>query len=153
MRREERQISDRKEIDAIIHASRVCRLAMAMDNNPYLVPLSFGYDGEAIYLHTAAAGKKIKFFETNPHVCFEFEQGVQLRAHDRQACKFSFTYESVIGHGLIREIVDARQKKHGLEMIMNHYAQGQWEYNEKAVARTRVWKITVQSLTGKRSPA
>ncbi|MGD8833836.1 MAG: pyridoxamine 5'-phosphate oxidase family protein [Desulfobacteraceae bacterium] len=56
MRREDKQITDRKEIDAIIHGSKVCRLAMSKENQPYLVPLSFGYDGKAIYVHTAGTG-------------------------------------------------------------------------------------------------
>jgi len=46
-------------MDEIIRGSHVCRIALAIDNMPYIVPVSFGYDGESIYLHTAKEGKKI----------------------------------------------------------------------------------------------
>ena len=73
MRKKNREITNRKEIDEIIRDSQVCRLALSVDDIPYLVPLSFGYDGAAIYIHTALEGKKIDYFELNPRVCFEFE--------------------------------------------------------------------------------
>lgn len=151
MRRDEKQITERKEIDAIIHASDVCRLAMARENEPYLVPLSFGYDGQALYFHTASAGKKIDFIESNHHVCFEFEHQVQVVANDDHACKWSFSFKSVIGYGTVSEVVHLAQKKQGLSQIMQHYSQKQWSFNEQTVAKTRVWKISIQSLTGKQS--
>ncbi len=151
MRRDEKQIVDRKEIDTIIDASQVCRLAMAKDNQPYLVPLSFGYDGEALYIHTADAGLKIDYFESNPNVCFEFEHQVQLIPDDNQACKWSFSFESVIGHGTIHELTAPIEKELGLNHIMRHYSNRDWQYNQKAVAKTRIWKIDIDKVTGKRS--
>ncbi|MEJ2156277.1 MAG: pyridoxamine 5'-phosphate oxidase family protein [Desulfobacteraceae bacterium] len=151
MRRKEKQITDRKEIDAIIHASLVCRMAMARENKPYLVPLSFGYDGSAIYLHTAAEGHKIDYIEANPNVCVEFEHQVQVLEDDNQACKWSFRFQSVIGFGTIRELVDPSRKEQGLNHIMKHYSHKEWSFNLKAVAKTRVWKIDIHSLQGKRS--
>jgi hypothetical protein len=44
MRRTDKEIRSREEIDEIIRGSHVCRIAMAMDNMPYIVPVSFGYD-------------------------------------------------------------------------------------------------------------
>lgn len=151
MQRPEKQITERKDIDAIIHASEVCRLAMARDNEPYIVPLSFGYDGQALYFHTAASGKKIDFIEANKQVCFEFEHQVKVIADDDLACKWSFSFKSVVGYGTLSEIVDPAQKEQGLAQIMRHYSQKQWAFNEKAVAKTRVWHISIRSLTGKQS--
>jgi len=124
---------------------------MSRDHQPYLVPLSFGYDGSTIYLHTAVSGKKIDFMEANPNVCFEFEHKVALVANAQTACKWSFSFESVIGEGTVSEVVDTHQKNAGLAQIMRHYSGHHWELNPKAVARTRVWKIDIRSLTGKRS--
>jgi nitroimidazol reductase NimA-like FMN-containing flavoprotein (pyridoxamine 5'-phosphate oxidase superfamily) len=151
MKRQEKQIAQRKEIDAVIHASDVCRLAMARGNEPYLVPLSFGYDGQALYFHTALTGKKIDFIEANHQVCFEFEHQVQVVTNDESACKWSFSFKSVLGYGIVSEIVHPAQKEQGLSHIMRHYSHKQWAFNEKAMAKTRVWKISIQSLTGKQS--
>ena len=106
MKRSDKEITDREHLGAIIRNSLVCRLALARDNVPYLVPMSFGYDGAAIYLHTAPEGRKIGFFETNPQVCFEFERHVELRRDPQSACKWSFNFESVIGYGTLGELVE-----------------------------------------------
>ena len=151
MRRTEKEISDRPRLDAIIRDSLVCRVAMAKDNAPYLVPLSFGYDGTAIYLHTAPAGKKISHFEANPQVCFEFERQVELRRDPVSACKWSFNFESVIGFDAITEILDPAQKEHALNEIMRQYSGQTWAFESGAVAKVRVWKIAITSLTGKES--
>jgi nitroimidazol reductase NimA-like FMN-containing flavoprotein (pyridoxamine 5'-phosphate oxidase superfamily) len=149
VRRKEKQITERKEIDAIIHASPVCRMAMARDNQPYLVPLSFGYDGSAVYIHTAARGKKIDFIQANPRVCIEFEHQVSLVGEDNLACKWSFKFKSVIGFGTIRELRDPEQKQQGLDQIMRHYSDKAWTFDPKAVEKTRVWRIDLESLSGK----
>jgi hypothetical protein len=151
LRRKEKQIIERKEIDAVMHASPVCRMAMARDNQPYLVPLSFGYDGSAVYIHTAAQGKKIDFIQANPRVCIEFEHQVSVIRDDNLACKWSFKFESVIGFGTIRELRDPEQKQQGLDQIMRHYSDKAWTFDPKAVEKTRVWRIDLESLSGKRS--
>jgi len=65
MRRHDREITNRQEIDAIIRSALVCRIALAAGDEPYVVPVSFGYDGDAIYIHTAKSGRKIEFIEAN----------------------------------------------------------------------------------------
>jgi uncharacterized protein len=151
MRRHDKEIMDRQHLDAIIHGSQVCRLALAKDNVPYVVPLSFGYDGTAIYFHTAPNGKKIEHFEANPLVCFEFERNVELRRDPQIACQWSFNFECVIGYGRLRELVEPGQKEHALNEIMCQYSGRTWPFDSDAVAKVRAWKVTITSLTGKQS--
>ena len=56
MRRNDREITDRRDIDEIIKRCRVCHLAMCDDGQPYVVPLNFGYDGRFLFFHTASEG-------------------------------------------------------------------------------------------------
>jgi nitroimidazol reductase NimA-like FMN-containing flavoprotein (pyridoxamine 5'-phosphate oxidase superfamily) len=151
MRRKDKEITHRAQIDGIIHESDVCRLALSKDDSPYLIPLSFGYDGESIYIHTAEAGKKISYFEANNQVCFEFERNVRLRSDRHDACKWSFEFESVIGFGAIHEVIEPAEKACALGKIMSHYSGREWDIDEDRIARVRVWKISIDSLTGKAS--
>ncbi|MBI5385490.1 MAG: pyridoxamine 5'-phosphate oxidase family protein [Verrucomicrobia bacterium] len=151
MRRTDKEITDRQQLDAVIRGSLVCRVALAKDNLPYVVPLSFGYDGAAIYLHTATEGKKIEYFEANPRVCFEFERHVELRRDPQIACKWSFAFESVIGHGTVAELADVAEKEHALDQIMRQYSGQSWPFEPASVAAVRVWKIAITSMTGKQS--
>jgi nitroimidazol reductase NimA-like FMN-containing flavoprotein (pyridoxamine 5'-phosphate oxidase superfamily) len=149
--RTDKEISDRRQIDEIIRGSLVCRVAMAKDNAPYVVPMSFGYDGAAIYLHTAPDGKKIEHFLANPQVCFEFERNVELRRDPQIACKWSFNFESVIGYGTISELAEPTQKEHALNEIMRQYSGKTWPFESASVAKVRAWKIAITSMTGKQS--
>ena len=151
MRRSDKEIRSREEIDAIICGSHVCRIAMAMENVPYVVPVSFGYDGESIYIHTAREGKKISYFENNNNICFEFERDVKLFGNPDNACKWTFSYESVIGFGKIYEAESLEQKEIGLNNIMAQYSGKEWVFGEDTLENIRVWKIEIASMTGKRS--
>ena len=51
MTRREREIESREEIDAILREADVCRLAMALDGIPYVIPLSAGTIGDRNDLH------------------------------------------------------------------------------------------------------
>ncbi len=151
MRRRDKEITTRPEIDAIIRSALVCRIASARGDEPYVVPVSFGYDGEALFIHTAKSGRKIDFFEANSRVCFEFENNVSLQVDDGDACKWTFEFESVIGYGRVIELETSEDKAQGLNQIMLHYSRRNWDIDDAATATTRVWRIDIDSVTGKRS--
>jgi nitroimidazol reductase NimA-like FMN-containing flavoprotein (pyridoxamine 5'-phosphate oxidase superfamily) len=151
MRRHDKEITNRREIDAIIRSALVCRIAFADDNEPYVVPVSFGYDGKALFIHTAKRGRKIEFIEANNRVCIELEANVSLQTNNDDACNWTFEFESVIGYGTITELETAEDMARGLNQIMLHYSGREWNIDEAAVATTRVWRIEIESLTGKRS--
>jgi hypothetical protein len=145
-------ITTREQIDAIIRGSAVCRLALAMGDSPYLVPMSFGYDGSAIYLHTSRKGKKIEYFEANSRVCFEFERNVGPLPDSKNACKSTFSFETVIGFGTIRELLKLEQREHALKQIVQQYSAERPDFDDQFLAAVRVWEISIDSLTGKKSP-
>lgn len=73
MRRNDREIKDRGEIDSIIGRARVCRLALCRDGQPYIVPLCFGYDGRSLYFHAAEDGMKIEALDRVAVIKIEIE--------------------------------------------------------------------------------
>jgi len=149
MRRKNNEIKDRNKIDEIIRSCDVCRLALSRDNKPYLIPISFGYDGENLYFHTATEGKKIDHFAQNNNVCFEFDRNGKLITGDK-ACDWTYHYESVIGYGKIYELTEREEKIHGLNQLMNQYSgKDSWEYSDNDLNRTKVWKLEIESVTGK----
>jgi len=151
VRRQDKAISSREEIDRIIRSALVCRIAFADGDEPYMVPLSFGYDGDAVYIHTAKTGRKLDFIDANNRVCFELEANVSLQTDEGDACKWTFAFESVIGYGTITELTTPEEKSHGLNQIMLHYSGREWNIDASATATTRVWRIDIESVTGKRS--
>ena len=151
MRRKDRQITDREQIDAVIRGCTVCHLALAVDNEPYVLPICFGYDGKSLFIHTAPAGKKIDFMTANPRVGFAMDRNVRLLAAESDPCRFSFAFESVMGSGTIHELEDYPDKCHALDWIMRQYSPGQWHFVPEQLRNVRIWRIAIESLTAKRS--
>ena len=151
MNRTDKEITSRREIDEVIRGSDVCRLAFAVADEPYLVPVSFGYDGRDIFFHTGESGRKIDCMAANNRVCFEFERDVRLVANPEKPCAWSFTFESVIGFGKVDELASPEDKAQGLNQVMRHYSGKTWEFDSRALGKTRVWRISIETISGKRA--
>jgi nitroimidazol reductase NimA-like FMN-containing flavoprotein (pyridoxamine 5'-phosphate oxidase superfamily) len=150
MRRKDKEMTDRDVIDSVITESKVCRLGLSEENQPYIVPLSFGYDGTALYFHSALKGKKIDILRKNSSVCFEFDNGGEPVQSDR-GCNWSVRYKSVIGYGSARLLEDAHSKCKALNIIEEHYAGEASEYTEEAVRKTAVIRVDIETVTAKMS--
>ena len=151
MRRLDKNIESIDAIAELIRKCQVCRIAMSRNDRPYIVPVSFGYDGDAIYFHTAAnSGLKLEYLAANNHVCFEFEHNVEVVADDK-ACDWSFQFQSVIGFGQVEELVEDEVKAYGLQQIMKQYSEKKWSFQGISLKAVNVWKIKIESLTGKQS--
>ncbi len=151
MRRAEKEIRSRERIDEIIAGCDVCRLGLTRNDVPYIVPVSFGYDGESLFFHTAAQGRKIDFLTSGNPVCFEFERAVKVLGNDERACSWSCAFQSVIGYGRVCEIVDGDGKRDALNCLMRHYSGRDWSFEESHLAATRVWRVAIETLSGKES--
>jgi nitroimidazol reductase NimA-like FMN-containing flavoprotein (pyridoxamine 5'-phosphate oxidase superfamily) len=148
MRRNDRQITDRNAIDSIIRRCSVCRLGMCDNGQPYIVPLSFGYDGRFLYVHAALAGRKVDILKRNNRICFEFDRLEEVTPA-AQACNWSMKYESVIGVGVAEMVEDVDAKMAALNCIMRQYSSSDWTFTEQAVSTTSVYRIRIEEITGK----
>lgn len=150
MRREDKAILNRDEIEAIIRGSIVCRLGLSEDNRPYVVPLCFGYRDNTLYFHSSSEGKKIEILKKNSKVCFEFDIDHEV-VQDEKACKWSMNYRSVIGFGKASFVDDREEKRKGLDAIMEHYSGRSFDYPESAIENIVIIKVEIESTTGKQS--
>jgi hypothetical protein len=150
LRRKEKEITDRNEIEAIIRKSQVCRLGLSDEGLAYIVPLCFGYDGNNLYFHSAGQGRKIEILKRNNRVCFEFD--IDTRIHSgKTACDWGMQYRSVIGYGTAGLIEEPNEKRQALDIIMGQYANGAFDYSDKALKKTLIIKVDIRHMTGKKS--
>ena len=149
MRRRDREITDRAEMEAILAEAQVCRLALADGGEPYLVPLCFAYAENAIWFHSAREGKKIALLEKNPRCCVEVDlNGGAIP--DERPCGWEFRYRSVICTGVARIAGSNQEKRKGLALILQHYGAGEYEFSEPELDRVCVVKIGISAMTGKK---
>lgn len=149
MRRKDREITDRSEIDAILRAGKVMHLALADNNMPFLVPVFYAYDGTALYFHSARAGTKIEILQRNNNVCFEITIDHGIVPSD-QACDFEAQHRTVIGFGKAVFVTDAAEKLKGLDLIVAQFSDQKFEYPQANLDRTAVIRIDIASLKGKK---
>jgi len=150
LRRKDKEITDKGEIESIIRKSLVCRLGLVDDDSPYIVPVCFGYKDNSLYFHSAKAGRKIEILKRNNEVCFEFDDNLEVQAGEA-ACDWGMKYRSVIGYGRASFIEDPEEKRKALDIIMAQYADGAFEYSEKALGKALVIRVEIESMTGKKS--
>jgi nitroimidazol reductase NimA-like FMN-containing flavoprotein (pyridoxamine 5'-phosphate oxidase superfamily) len=63
---------DREHANMVLATQHVGRLACCLNDQPYIVPVTYTYDDGYIYGHTND-GRKIEMLRQNPHVCFEVD--------------------------------------------------------------------------------
>ncbi len=61
------------QIEDVLRSEVIGRIGCHADGSTYVVPITFAYDGECVYAHSAN-GRKVRMMRTNPSVCFEVEQ-------------------------------------------------------------------------------
>ena len=59
-----------QQINNILTSQLIGRLACCEDKYPYIVPVTYSYDGKYIYAQSVE-GKKLDVLRKNPNVCFE----------------------------------------------------------------------------------
>ena len=150
MRRKDREITDRKKIESIIHKASICRLAMVDDNGPYIVPLCFGYREMVLYFHSAKKGKKLNLLKKNNRVCFEIDIDCKIKS-DNKACEWGMGYQSVIGYGNVEFIEDFETKKEALNEIMANYSEKPFDFKESETRKVTVFKVRISDMTGKQA--
>ncbi len=150
MRRKDKQINDITAIEDILSRATVCRLGLCENNQPYVVPLSFGYKDNTLYFHCAGQGKKLDILRKNNNVCFEIDIDCEIIKAD-QACDWGMKYKSVIGFGKAVFVEDAESKREALNIIVQNYSEGVFDYSEEDVKKTVIIKVEIESMTGKKS--
>ncbi len=138
------------QVEDIMRRATVCRLGLLKGDTPYVVPLCFGYRDDTLYFHSSPKSQKLDLIRHHPRVGFEMDiLAAPLPAP--AACNWSMRYQSVIGSGLASIIEGMKEKRRALDMIMAHYARGAYEFPDPKVAITAVFKVDIDSMTGKQS--
>jgi len=152
MRRKEREVIDRDQIESILKECRIMHLGIHDDPYPYVVPLNYGYqyndEGMILYFHSAKQGRKIELLEANPMVAFTIDGLYELVPH-QIACKNTLLYKSIMGNGKIEFVKEEFEKLEALKLIMTHQTGQEGDYSSSAVKEVMVIRINVIDYCGK----
>ncbi|MEI6165555.1 MAG: pyridoxamine 5'-phosphate oxidase family protein [bacterium] len=147
MRRNDRAINI-EEARNLLESAEYGVLSMACpDGVPYGIPLNFALAGDDIYFHCAPEGRKIEILTANTRVSFCVVGRTKMLPE-----KFGTKYESASASGFVEELF-AEEKKQGLVLLLEKYSPGYLkeglEYVDAFIDKTKVFRIRVESITGK----
>jgi hypothetical protein len=136
-----------KECKELLGRTSVGRLACALNDQPYVVPVCFAYEPECLYVFSTA-GKKIEWMRQNPKVC------VQLDEMGNRS-----NWMSVVVNGTYLELREPQYSAEK-ERAKEHLAQSaQWwvaplaerrEQTDDVLIEPVFFRIDIQSMSGLR---
>ena len=153
--RREREVTDLNEIKAILDKCMIVHLGLVDGDEPYVVPLNYGYTMDngklTLYMHGARTGYKLDLMRANPNVFFEMDCDVEP-FEGKSACQYGTGYASVMGRGLAEIVEDVEEKKKALSILMKTQTGKDFEFTDKLVSVVSVFKINVLDYSAKRRP-
>ena len=155
MTRRERQVTDETKIRHILDTAKVLRLGLAVNNEPYVVPMNYGYVMEngtlTLYLHSALRGKKLDMIRANPNVFVEMDCD-HVPFEGDVACKYGLSYSSIMGRGKAYILEDVAEKQMALSLLMKTQTDLNFSFAEKMASVVAIIRIDVQEFTAKHRP-
>lgn len=150
MRRREKAVTDMAGLEQILWQGKVCQLAIPDVPAPYILPLNYGYRDEVLYFHSAPEGHKLELLRHNSLVGFSIVIDLGI-VEAEQACNWGARFRSVIGHGRVEFVEDLDEKRTALNLLMMQYAGKEFDFPQAAIEGTTVFKLVIESMSGKQS--
>jgi len=94
-----------QEIEDLLHAQVIARIALVDGEKPYVIPISYGYDGVYVYGFTKE-GLKMDILRKNPNVCLEVENTENIA-----------NWQSVLAWGKFEELKSDPERAQALEVL------------------------------------
>jgi nitroimidazol reductase NimA-like FMN-containing flavoprotein (pyridoxamine 5'-phosphate oxidase superfamily) len=103
------KILSREESLKLLRSARLARLGCVTDEGPYVVPVSYVFDGESVFIHSLP-GRKVTALRADPRACLQVDDIVS----DSQ-------WRSVIVSGLSEEVTAPAERARILGRLFTHY--------------------------------
>ncbi len=78
-----------REIEALLHKNVVGRIGCHAAGTTYVVPVSYAYNDQYIYVHSRE-GLKLQLMRQNPDVCFEVDAMINMASWQSVICQGQF---------------------------------------------------------------
>ncbi|MBN2362707.1 pyridoxamine 5'-phosphate oxidase family protein [candidate division WOR-3 bacterium] len=147
------EILDQSEINKIIKIGNHISLALSVNDNPYIVTLSYGFDKNrnCFYFHCANKGDKLDYIKMNSKVC-----GTIIEDKGYLETQCDHDYSSLIVRGNIFIVSDLEEKKHGLQILLNHLEKDPKPIfernikNDESYNKVTILRLDIESIIGKK---
>ncbi|MBU8922918.1 MAG: pyridoxamine 5'-phosphate oxidase family protein [Bacteroidales bacterium] len=154
MVRQDKAITSESEIRKLLAAGRLASVAMCRKDEPYIITMNYGYDPDrhVLYFHCGFKGQKLEFIAANPAVCATV---IYDLGYVDGKCEHK--YQSLLIRGSMKIIDDFEEKKHGIEVLMEHQESDADPVRKRNFTtdadynKFLILKLDIMGITGKQS--
>lgn len=93
----------------LLRRGRIARLACIADNEPYVVPVNYVFDGEGVLIHSLP-GRKVTAMRANPRVCLQVDE-----------IEGELDWKSVLAFGSYEEITGAEARGQAMNRLLSSF--------------------------------
>ena len=152
MRRKDREITDLNDIRAILERARVLHLGLNAEEEPYVVPMHYGFSLEGgkltLCVHCAKEGRKLELLRRDDRVFVEIDTDEALLPAEKP-CAWGASYACVMGRGRAVIVGDEEEKAALLGLLMRTQTGQDHEIGPAMAAAVEVLRIDVEQFTAK----
>lgn len=142
---------NKTQINNILSSQALGRLACTDGEQPYIVPVTYSFDGKYIY-GQSNEGTKLEMMRKNPNVCFEVDVMMDMR-----------NWQSVLVYGTFEELSNAEAEK-AREILFSsvyslatsstvhmyeHGANGHTPLDDSTRVKQVMYRIKINKVTGR----
>lgn len=152
VRESQRAVYDRDAVNQILDEAFLCHVGFVVDGQPFVIPTSFGRDGDTLYIHGSAASRMLRNLDKGVPVCITVTllDGLVLA---RSVFNHSMNYRSVVVLGTATLVDDPAEKLAALRALSEHIIPHRWDDsrqpNEKELKATSVLRLPITEFSAK----
>lgn len=149
MRRKRQQLTEAECVEILTRNTSGVLAVLGDDEYPYAVPISYVYDGNALYFHCARSGHKLDAIKACEKVSF-----CVIDRDDVVPQKYTTHFRSVIVFGRASVVENDNEMRTAIEKLAIKYNPTDSRTNrdvtiKKEYALLRIVRIDIDHLTGK----
>ena len=152
IRESERGVYDHETVYRILDEGFLCHVGFSVDGQPFVIPTSYGRDGEKLYIHGSAASRMLRQLKDGVQVCVTVTllDGLVLA---RSIFNHSMNYRSVVILGKATLVDDPAEKLAALRVLSEHIIPHRWDDvrqpNERELKATSVLRLPIEEFSAK----
>ena len=143
---------DRDSVHGILDSALLAQVGFIDDEQPVVVPMLLGREGETVYLHGARKARIIRLLEKTTTACLNVTH-VDALVFARSAFNSSMNYRSATVFGTPHLIDDDAEKLHALRVISERTMPGRWDELRaplnKEVKMTGIIALSIETASAK----
>src|ERR1700677_4655038 len=152
VREPQRAVYDREAVYRILDEAFLCHVGFIVEGQPFVIPTSYGRDGDILYIHGSAASRMLRNLDQGLPVCVTVTllDGLVLA---RSVFNHSMNYRSVVILGNAALVADPAEKLVALRKLSEHIIPHRWndsrQPNEKELKVTSVLRLPITEFSAK----